>query len=522
GDKLAPAVHFVEKGSSIVASPDRPGSFTARIGAADRVSFTGRIRHAGCDADVTINVRAGEDELVVSGRTTADGRFEGLASMSFSLGSTLSHTQVIVPTTGGNAYRSDGFRSVQSMEWPITWEAAMLQVQGKHGGILICAFEPFKRFKNLHLTPGRIGWNIVLESENNAPFEGKRRVESLEWHIRPYKGEWRRGASIYRDWHRRTFRPNPSEEPAWVRDIRAEIHCTTDPAALDALVKAGVDPGQTILYVSGWRAHPYDVNYPDYTPADDLAPFVAKAHELGFRVMLHVNYFGCDPKMPDYEKFKPFQIRHRYSGALQWWEWPPGQPSIRFAYINPASREWRTFFVAKMADLVRRTGVDALHLDQTLCIFNDKSGLVDGLNMAQGNLALHRELRSAIPGVVLSGEGLNEVTMIHEAFAQRHVAGVYPHTQTFNRAAIKQTHPICAYLFGARTRPYDYLASGSPDSEQFHLAWRDAYRHWGVLPGFGWPEAATVAKPTPSARQALQEIIVHQKNRLEPYMDGPW
>ncbi|MCX8053936.1 MAG: DUF6259 domain-containing protein, partial [Armatimonadetes bacterium] len=369
---------------------------------------------------------------------------------------------------------------------------------------------------------GKTGWNILLESENQAPFEGKRSVKSLEWRIQPYLGEWRNGASIYRDWHRRTFKPDPNEEPSWVREIRAEIHCGTDPAVLDALVGAGIDPKQTLLYVSNWRTNTYDVNYPDYTPADHLAPFIERAHRLGFRVMLHVNHFGCDPKMPDYERFKRFHVRHRYSGELQWWEWPNGKDLIKFAYINPASRRWRQFFVAKMKDLVSRTGVDAIHLDQTLCIYNDRNGLIDGLNMAQGNLLLHKELKSALPNLVLGGEGLNEVTMIHESFAQRHVAGIDHVNRTWTRSAIRETHPICAYLFGSRTKPYDYLGSGSPENDQYRLAWRDAFRHWGVLPGFGWPNVKMLSEPSPSVKQALDEIIAHQRNRLDPCIDGPW
>ena len=30
----------------------------------------------------------------------------------------------------------------------------------------------------------------------------------------------------------------------------------------------------------------------------------SEAHALGFRVMPHVNYFGCDPENPLYEQFK--------------------------------------------------------------------------------------------------------------------------------------------------------------------------------------------------------------------------
>ena len=57
-----------------------------------------------------------------------------------------------------------------------------------------------------------------------------------------------------------------------------------------------LDPAQTLLYIPGWRRAGYDRDYPTYDePVDALEPFVTRAHELGYRVMLHVNYFGCDP-----------------------------------------------------------------------------------------------------------------------------------------------------------------------------------------------------------------------------------
>ena len=82
------------------------------------------------------------------------------------------------------------------------------------------------------------------------------------------------------------------------------------------------------------------------------------------------------------------------------------------------------FFTEAMVELCRHTQADALHLDQTLCIYNDHNGRIDGLSMLQGSIQLHRQLREALPQVALSGEGLNEVTCRYEAFAQRHVWGL--------------------------------------------------------------------------------------------------
>ena len=52
--------------------------------------------------------------------------------------------------------------------------------------------------------------------------------------------------------------------------------------------------------------------------------------------------------------------------------------------------------MARLRAAHEELGFDAIHIDQTLCIFNSRGGLVDGRNCAEGNLELHRALRAAI------------------------------------------------------------------------------------------------------------------------------
>ena len=523
GEAPRPYVRFVEDGEKKELRFEELDHFDVARLTGNRLRYSASLNSGQREVTVEILVTAAADELRIDGSATGKGGYEGVASLGLGFGSTHRETEVLVPNSGGIALQSDGFKASHYFDWPIGWEAAMLQVHGKRGGLLVCAFEPFRRFKNLEMVRGGEGWHMHLESENNAPFEGKDSVESLTWRFRPYRGGWRKGAQIYRNWHEQTFEPDAADDPDWGSDIRAEFHTGMNPAVLEAIAEAGVDPAQTLIYVPSWRIHGYDRKYPDYTPSERLEPFIQKAHELGFRVMLHVNYFGCHPEMPEYARFKEYQLREKYSGERRWWEWTRANPPIKFAYINPASREWRELFVSKMKKLIAETGADALHLDQTLVIRNDKNGLIDGVNCARGNVLLHKELRETLPDVALSGEGLNEVSMIHEAFAQRHVAYAISHTdRTFDRQALDLTHPLSAYLFGRRTKPYPYLGTCSPREEQLYLAWRDAYRHWGVIPGYPRPRIEDLRNPKRVCRQVLDEIKTFQKHKLKPAMEGPW
>lgn len=88
-----------------------------------------------------------------------------------------------------------------------------------------------------------------------------------------------------------------------------------DRQLLEALVRR-FDPRQTLLYLPNWRAAGYDRDYPQYDkPVPELEPFLRRAHELGFRTMLHVNYFGVDPLNPLYKEFEPYQVRDPFGGT---------------------------------------------------------------------------------------------------------------------------------------------------------------------------------------------------------------
>ncbi len=295
-----------------------------------------------------------------------------------------------------------------------------------------------------------------------------------------------------------------------------------DRQLLEALVRR-FDPRQTLLYLPNWRAAGYDRDYPQYDkPVPELEPFLRRAHELGFRTMLHVNYFGVDPLNPLYKEFEPYQVRDPFGAhEKQWWLWTDAKPIIKFAYINPAAKKWRDHFVAAMTKLCRRTGADALHLDQTLCIFNDHNGHVDGLSMIEGNIALHRELRQALPAVALSGEGLDEVTCRYEAFAQRHVAGLDHVHGSWSRPWLDAAHPISSYLLRPYTVMYGYLGCASPDTDQLYAAWGEAYGHWGVIPT-SWASLRWLLKPTGFARQFCDEVAFWQQRHLDIDLEARW
>ena len=482
-------------------------------------SFTGL---TAATAQCTYGVQADSDDLLIQQQAAA--KSPGLWGLSWSTGTIPLDYAIIVPSRSGLRLSAQSPGSIHTYDYPQGWEAQMVIVEGPGHGFWIWADDVQGRYKRLVIRRSAAGWQLQLFTINDAPFDALTDCRSVAWHVNVYEGDWRVPARRYRQWMDEHFRPTPLEKqhPAWVRETRA---CVIMPLTLDLLeaLPRRFDPPQTLLYVPSWRTAGYDRNYPEYDRVlPELEPFLKRSRELGFRVMLHVNYFGVDPLHPLYAKFERYQVRSPWGKhEREWWLWERATPTIRFAYINPAAKAWRELFVSRMVELCRRWPVDALHLDQTLCIENDNNGRIDGLSMLEGNLALHRELRAALPEVALSGEGLDEVTYRHEAFAQRHAWGLNHAEGTWSRPELQCAHPISSYLFLPSTIIYGYLGYTAPSHDQLFAAWNEAYQHWGVIPTWR-PGGESLDHPQGFARQLFDEVAFWQREKPRPDMDGLW
>ncbi len=461
-------------------------------------------------------------DLVI--RQSCQSPRSGVRGITWSIGNIPLSMNIIVPGFSGIKLSADSPGATHIFDYAFTWEAQLVIVEGPGYGFYVWAEDDAGRHKRLTVHRAKDGWRLELTTINFAPFDELTECQSVPWHLNTYEGTWRVPARRYRDWAVEHLAPTPvaRQQPAWVKDIRCCVVMGLDIAIIEQLATR-LDPQQTLLYVYDWRKAGYDRDYPVYDqPMKKLGPFLDRAHGLGYRVMLHVNYFGCDPLNSLYETFEPFQVRDpRGTHEKQWWLWTKADPIIKFAYINPAHKPWRELFVARMKRLCETYAVDALHLDQTLCIWNDHNGLIGGQSMLQGNLALHRELREALPQVALSGEGLNEVTYRYEAFAQRHVWGIYHADGTFDHSYIKTAHPICSYLFRPFTVIYGYLGMVPPSHDQLYAAWQEAYRHWGVIPTLK-PDNLSAREPGGFTRQFFDEVRFYQQHRVDIDVDGPW
>ena len=458
-------------------------------------------------------------DLIVtqSGRSST----KGVYGISWGISGIPDTLSVLIPAESGMRFGADALPGMRSFDYPFTWEAPFVVIQGRQGGVIVYAEDPSLTFKSVFIEHVDGSFRIRFESRNQAPFDDLTSAKSVKWRMRAYKGTWQTGAAIYRKWMISHMKPIPmtKKQPSWVKDIRLSVTMDMDIPILTELARH-VDPAKTLLYVPGWRKDGYDRNYPDYTAYDEFPAFVDAAHKLGFKVSAHANYFGCDPRHPLYAELSKYQMKDPFTKELQWWI--ESDPTVRIAYINPASKLWRQIFVSRMKELVDRYKVDALHIDETWVMINDANGLVDGMNCIQGNLQLHKELNAALPQVAISGEGLDEVTCIYESFTQRHIMGINTWNSTWDNQRLNQAHPISSSIFAPYTTMTGLWLPNTVDNPGLFAAWRRAYEHLGAIPGLSRPRIGQLDKPSPLNASAIKEARFFQKYQPRADFDTIW
>ena len=400
---------------------------------------------------------------------TGTSAFGGLVGVMWGCGYLNSQqVNIILPANGGQIINNATEFSRRGFAYPEGWEAQLAILQGEDGGFFVRSTDTTYQFKGVWYTRSGEHFDMRFQTDNFAPFRDKHEITSAPWRLNAYRGDWQVPALYYRNWMETVFQP--TEPPVWVKDIELVLNYPGIQKEILPLIASHVNPSTTLLYLQGWRKYYYDVNYPDYTPQPEFGDFVEAAQAYGFRVMPHANFLGCSLNHPRYPEFEKYQFRHIVRENLGW-EGSTNQNS--FAYINPASKEFREYLVAQLKKVTETYPIDAWHLDINHLTVNDANGLIDGLTAAEGNVLLHQELAAAMPGVVFGGEHLHEVTFPHVNLALR-----------WNIPEDEQPHPISFFLFSPWTISYGHTSVPNPDLDEHYQAFEEAYRVWDVLPAF--------------------------------------
>jgi hypothetical protein len=465
---------------------------------------------------VWMNVIVDPDTQDITITLWGDSHKYGITGLTWGIrGLDLSAGRLILPAQGGRYADRTNCPPDLTLAYPTEWEAQMAVYEGKQGGFVVYCRDDRAFAKNFRVRRKGDYADIGFETQAEAPFEKAGGVPQMEWRINTYKGDWRTPALGYRNlmnFFRRPVDAKGSRE--WVYGIRTVTTVKTpkpDPKLLDVLAKK-TDPKKTLLYLTDWRQAGFERNYPDYEPRDNVRTFIERAHELGFRVMLHAS-LGISPSSEDYARLQRYQVKDATTQRLVGvrWDSADGDPS-RYAYMNPAAKSYRDILIYRLRGVVDDLQPDALHLEGSGLMWNDGNGPLNKQNLAQGSMALHRALLTAFPDLVLGADGMNELLNPYTWFAQRSPA-----------TSPLAPHPISAFLFGNHSIFYSGLRQ--PDPNKRPAAFLEAFRQFeqqGVNPSPVVSSEADVTAPRPNNARLWALAKLWQEHGLAGDWNGDW
>ncbi len=172
-------------------------------------------------ADTTVSADSAGGEAILRQRAVAP--VKGVWGTSWSIEDVPPEFAVLVPGNSGMRLAADPPGGRHQFDYPISWEAQLVVVEGPGCGFYVWADDAQGRFKRLVVERRASGWRLSLVTMNFAPFDELKECESVAWRVGVYRGDWRVPARRYRDWSDAHFRPTPvaRQQPSWVKEIRA-------------------------------------------------------------------------------------------------------------------------------------------------------------------------------------------------------------------------------------------------------------------------------------------------------------
>ncbi|HUU27559.1 MAG TPA: DUF6259 domain-containing protein [archaeon] len=399
--------------------------------------------------------------------------------------------------------------------WPFSWEAGLAILQGEKGGLWIHCQDSRYRYKSLQVGIPGDARCLGFETDAYGTIDNNLSAGGLAWRINVYEGGWEVPAARYRDWLTRAYGLENEVRPQWVKDVRLALSWVpSDPGILDALAK-WVKPERVLLHISSWRTDGYDENYPNFKPSEEGKQFIGKAQEMGYHAMPHFNSIDMDPSNPAYNYIRDFQYRDIETKKVQGWSWyqsatkpVPESNAARMRHrqhktmvkVHPGLDMWRSILAENILPAAEELSLEIVFLDVTLCSWNLHNCLVNNTTPTEGMKRLIALIGSLDQGVVVGGEGRNEITMQDEAFAQVHLFRSSGHNiEGLERL---KTCPLNEFMFGKWCRSFGYSRlGGQTPAEELRMK---LHLDLGAVPTLTVDSAAEVENPNPAVKKILK------------------
>jgi hypothetical protein len=276
-----------------------------------------------------------------------------------------------------------------------------------------------------------------------------------------------------------------------------------------------------LIHLPNWRTDPYDENYPTYEPSPEGRAFVETAQHAGFRVMPHFNSIDMDPTHPVYALVRDFQYRALESKRVEGWTWVngavkpvPESNAARLKHrnkktmvkIHPGLSAWRSLLAENVQRAAETLSLDLAFLDVTLCSWNLHNCLVENTTSTEGMKRLIEEVGQLNGGLVVGGEGRNEITALGEGFAQVHLfRGWQRSIEGFERLEQTGLCPLNEFLFGEWCRSFGYSGLSGRTPEELHRM--RAHVKLGAIPTLTIGSAEDLTHPNDAVREMLDLAV---------------
>lgn len=425
--------------------------------------------------------------------------------------------QLVAPFFQGVKLKLDDALIANShWDWPFYWEAGLAILQSNKGGFWIHTQDNRYRYKALHVGAGAQKNHLGFDTQAYGPIDDNLSAGGLAWRINVFKGDWNVPAELYRDWLWDAYNLRAEEQTRreWTRDVKFAVSwCPGEENILDAISKK-VNPKHCLIHYPNWRTDPYDENYPNYIPSEQAKAFIKKGHAMGFRMMPHFNSVDMDPSHPAYAYLRDFQYRGIEGKDLRGWSWYQGRglgvPESNASRLNnrdkkvmvkvhPGLSMWRSILGENILQAADELDLETVFIDVTLVSHNLYNCFVEATTPTEGMKKIIAHVASLKDGLVVGGEGLNEITMQGLSFAQAHLFKSWQSSID----GLERTGgcKLNDFLFGKLCRTFGY--SGLSGRNEDHALRMKMHLEHGAIPTVTIRSAKDIESPNPSVKQML-------------------
>jgi hypothetical protein len=161
---------------------------------------------------------------------------------------------------------------------------------------------------------------------------------------------------------------------------------------------------------------------------------------------------------------------------------------------------WRSILGERILTAAKELSLNTVFIDVTLCIWNIHNSIVESMPPTEGMNKLIRHVSELGNGLVVGGEGLNEITAQRQSFAQVHLfRSSQDSVQGIERTGGCNLNEV---LFGKLCSTFGYSNLGGRDKNQ-ELRMQLHLDH-GAIPTVTIRSADEITNPNPAVKRMLE------------------